>query len=131
MNLADRVHFLGFRRDVSDLMSLASVVVHTAVAPEPFGRVLVEGMLAKRPVVASRAGGAVEVIEDGTSGVLVAPNDSHALAHALAGLLRDGSQSRRIAANGYERACRHFSLGAMLTSIEREVASVLAKSPRL
>jgi glycosyltransferase involved in cell wall biosynthesis len=131
MNLADRVHFLGFRRDVPELMSLASVIVHTSVAPEPFGRVLVEGMLAKRPVVASRAGGAVEVIEDGTSGVLVPPNDSHALAHALANLLSDESRGRRIAANGYERACRHFSLGAMLANVEREVASVLAKNPRL
>lgn len=131
MNLAGRIHFLGFRRDVSDLMSLASVVVHTSVAPEPFGRVLVEGMLAKRPVVASRAGGAAEVIEDGISGVLVAPADSHALAHALADLLSDEAQSRRIAANGYERARRHFSLGAMLANVEREVDSVLAKHPRL
>jgi glycosyltransferase involved in cell wall biosynthesis len=131
MDLADRVHFLGFRSDVSDLMSLASVVVHTSVAPEPFGRVLVEGMLAKRPVVATRAGGTVEVIEDGTSGVLVPPNDAHALAHALANLLRDESQGRRIAANGYERACRYFSLGAMLANVEREVASVLAENSRL
>lgn len=129
-NLAARVHFLGFRRDISDLMSLASVIVHTSIAPEPFGRVLVEGMLAKRPVVASRAGGAIEVIEDGISGVLVAPNDPHALAHALADLLSDPSRGRRIAANGYERACRHFSLRAMLTNIEREVASVLARNPR-
>ena len=91
LDLADRVHFLGFRSDVFDLMSLASVVVHTAVAPEPFGRVLVEGMLARRPVVASRAGGAVEVIEDGISGVLVAPNDPHALAQALTDLLSDES----------------------------------------
>lgn len=129
MNLADRVHFLGFRGDVPELMSLASVVVHTSVAPEPFGRVLVEGMLAKRPVVASRAGGAVEVIEDGTSGVLVPPNDSHALAHALAKLLSDEARGRRIAANGYARACRHFSLDVMLAKVEREVASVLAKNP--
>jgi glycosyltransferase involved in cell wall biosynthesis len=131
MNLAARVHFLGFRRDVSDLMSLARVIVHTSIAPEPFGRVLVEGMLAKRPVVASRAGGAIEVIEHGTSGVLVAPDDPHALAHALADLLSDESRGRRIAANGYERACRHFSLDAMLANIEREVGSVLAKHHRI
>jgi glycosyltransferase involved in cell wall biosynthesis len=129
LDLADRVHFLGFRSDVFDLMSLANAVVHTAVAPEPFGRVLVEGMLARRPVVASRAGGAVEVIEDGISGVLVAPNDPHALAQALTELLSDESRCRRIAANGYARACRHFSLDAMLANVEREVASVLAKNP--
>jgi glycosyltransferase involved in cell wall biosynthesis len=130
MNLADRVHFLGFRNDIPDLMGLASVVVHTSVAPEPFGRVLVEGMLAKRPVVASRAGGAVEVIEDGASGMLVPPADPGALARAVAGLLSDSAQARRIAVNGYERACRLFSLQAMLARIEREIELVLTRAAR-
>jgi glycosyltransferase involved in cell wall biosynthesis len=125
MNLADRIHFLGFRTDIPDLMSLVNVVAHTSVAPEPFGRVLVEGMLAKRPVVASRAGGAAEIIEDGTSGVLVPPADPGALARALGNLLNDKVEVGRIAANGHERACRHFSLEAMLGRIEQEVDFVL------
>lgn len=128
MGLADRVHFLGFRSDIPDLMSLASVVVHTSVAPEPFGRVLVEGMLAKRPVVASRAGGAVEVIEDGKSGMLVPPADPSALARAVAGLLGDQAMAYRIAANGYERACRLFSLQAMLAGIEQEIDLVRSRA---
>ena len=128
MYLADRVHFLGFRSDISDLMSLASVVVHTSVAPEPFGRVLVEGMLAKRPVVASRAGGAVEVIEDGTSGMLVPPADPGALARAVSGLLSDHAEADRIAANGHERARRLFSLQAMLVRIEQEIDLMLTRA---
>ena len=126
--LAGRVHFLGFRRDIADLISLASVVAHTSVSPEPFGRVLVEGMLARRPVVASRAGGAVEVIEDGTSGLLVPPADPGALAGAVASLLNDEAKARRIAANGHERARRLFSLQAMLVRIEQEVEIVLSKA---
>jgi hypothetical protein len=121
------VHFLGFRSDIPSLMSLANVVVHTSVAPEPFGRVLVEGMFAKRPVVATRAGGALEIIEDGTSGVLVPPADPGALAHALAQLLGDPAQASRIAANGHMRACGHFSLDAMLAKIEQTVDGVLAR----
>ena len=54
--LADRTHFLGFRDDIPALMRLVSVVVHASISPEPFGRVLVEGMLAGRPVVATRGG---------------------------------------------------------------------------
>lgn len=126
MNLADRIHFLGFREDIPDIMSLVSVVVHTSVAPEPFGRVLVEGMLAKRPVIATRGGGAPEIIEDGTSGVLVPAADPGALARALAGLLNDKVRAGRIATNGHERAHRHFSLDAMLARIDEEIASVLA-----
>lgn len=130
LDLTDRIHFLGFRSDISSLMGLASVVVHTSVAPEPFGRVLVEGMLAKRPVIATRAGGALEIIEHGTSGVLVPPADSGALARALAELLSDEAQAGRIAANGYSRARRHFSLDAMLARIEQTVDGVLARSAR-
>jgi glycosyltransferase involved in cell wall biosynthesis len=122
MNLADRIHFLGFRDDIPQLMSVAKVVVHTSVAPEPFGRVLVEGMLAKRPVVASQAGGVAEIIEDGTSGVLVPPADPGALAHALADLLNDDAKAGRIAANGQQRAHCHFSLETMLGRIEQEVS---------
>src|SRR5690606_5565742 len=130
LDLADRVHFLGFRSDIPDLMRLASVVVHTSVAPEPFGRVLVEGMLAQRPVVASRAGGTVEVIEHGTSGLLVPPADPGALARAVVGLLSDEAAARRIAADGYERARHLFSPQAMLARIEQEIELVLSREAR-
>lgn len=127
LDLADRVHFLGFRSDIPDLMRLADVIVHTSVAPEPFGRVLVEGMLAGRPVVAARGGGALEVIEDGISGMLIPPADPGALARAVAGLLSDKAKARRIARNGYERARRLFSPQAMLAGIEREIRLVITK----
>lgn len=130
MKVAERVHFLGFRKDVPELMSLARVVVHTSVAPEPFGRVLVEGMLAKRPVIASRAGGALEIIEDGISGVLVPPGDPGALARALAGLIHDEARAARIAANGGARARRLFSLEAMLARIDQEIELVVAAASR-
>lgn len=54
-DLAGRIHFLGFRDDVPVLMQLVDVVVHTSIAPEPFGRVIVEGMLARKPVIATQA----------------------------------------------------------------------------
>ena len=57
LGLSDRVHFLGFRRDVPAVMAACDVVVHASTAPEPFGRVIVEGMLAHRPVIATDAGG--------------------------------------------------------------------------
>jgi glycosyltransferase involved in cell wall biosynthesis len=131
VNLMDRIHFLGFRKDVPNLMSLANIVVHTSVAPEPFGRVLVEGMLANRPVVASGAGGVPEIIEDGKSGILVRPADPGALASALTSLLNDQVKAASIAASGHERARDHFSLDRMLERIEQEVSSVLAGEPRL
>ena len=71
--LAGRIHFLGFRDDVGELMQAVDVVAHCSTAPEPFGRVIVEAMLSRRPIVASRAGGAMEIVEHCVSGLLAEP----------------------------------------------------------
>ena len=128
LKIADRVHFLGFRRDIPQLMRLSDVVVHTSIAPEPFGRVIVEGMLARRPVVATRAGGTVEIIEDGVSGVLVPPGNAEALATVLADLLAEPSRGRALARAGYAVALERFSLRAMLEGIEEQLRQGLYDS---
>ena len=74
--LQGRVHFLGFRSDVTALLQAMDVVVHCSVAAEPFGRVIVESMLAGTPVVATRGGGVDEIITDGQDGFLVPPGRS-------------------------------------------------------
>ena len=81
--LADRVHFLGFQHDIAACMKAVDVVAHTSISPEPFGRVIIEGMLAKRPIVAARAGGVTDIVEDRENGILCTPGDVSALAGAL------------------------------------------------
>ena len=125
LGVADRVHFLGFRQDIPRLMQLSDVVVHTSVAPEPFGRVVVEGMLARRPVVATRSGGVVEIIEDGVNGVLVPPGDPNALAHVLATLIADPSERHALATTGYAAALERFSLRTMLEGVEEQLQQAL------
>lgn len=125
LGIADRVRFLGFRDDVPRLMKLVDVVVHASTAPEPFGRMIVEGMLARRPVVVSRAGGALEIVEDGTNGLLVRPGDPRALAAALSGLLADPARARVLAETGHASAVRRFSLETMMEGIERQVREAL------
>ncbi|EGD04421.1 glycosyl transferase, group 1, partial [Burkholderia sp. TJI49] len=85
----ERVHFVGFQRDIAACMKAVDVVAHTSITPEPFGRVIVEGMLARRPVVAARAGGVIEIVEHGDNGLLCEPGDARALADALAALRSD------------------------------------------
>lgn len=129
LGVADRAHFLGFREDIPRLMRLTDLVVHSATTPEPFGRMIVEGMLARRPVVASRAGGVTEIVEDGVSGILVPPERPRALASALANLLADPSRSRALAEEGYARALKRFSLHAMLEGVSRQIQEVVAPRP--
>ncbi len=109
LGIADRVHFLGFQSDIPALMCAMDVVAHTSVAPEPFGRVIVEGMLAGRPVVVSNAGGVGEIVEQMKSGLLVEPGHADDLHHALTLLHDDTVLSQRLASEGCIRARSLFT----------------------
>ena len=71
-------------------------------AQESFGLAALEAMACEVPVVASRVGGLPEVIEDGVSGFLHAPDDLDGMAHSALRLLTDDALHRRVA----EAACR-------------------------
>ncbi|WP_185733323.1 glycosyltransferase family 4 protein [Burkholderia sp. Bp8998] len=117
-----RVHFLGFQRDVAACMKAVDVVAHTSITPEPFGRVIVEGMLARRPVVAARAGGVVEIIEDGENGLLCEPGDAAALAGALGRLQHDAVLRERLVVSGRATAVRRFGTETYVARVEKILA---------
>jgi len=123
---AGRIHMLGARDDVPRLLAACDVVVHASVLAEPFGRVLVEAMLAGRPVVATSAGGVPEVVTDGETGVLVPPGDAPALGEALHALRRDATRAAALARRGSAHARQRFSRGAMLAGVRRVIDEVAA-----
>ncbi len=116
-DLAGRVHFLGFRTDIPLLMKSMDIVVHTSISPEPFGRVIVEGLLANRPVIATRAGGALEILKDRKTGILVEPGSSSELSAAIQELRSDPHSAHQMAAAGRREAISSFSVNAMVTEI--------------
>jgi len=81
--LSERVHFLGHRDDVVDLLGAADLYCHPNLGAEPFGLAIVEALHAGLPVVATDLGGPREILADG-SGQLVQPDDPDALAAAIA-----------------------------------------------
>ncbi|MDQ2918885.1 MAG: glycosyltransferase family 4 protein [Verrucomicrobiota bacterium] len=119
LGLTSRVRFLGFREDVAQLMQQVDCIVHASTEPEPFGLVIVEGMLAQMPVIATRAGGATEIIEEGESGLLVRPGDASEMAAAIKRILSAPEEAARMAMKGYERARAHFSEDRMLREAEK------------
>ena len=125
-SFAGRVHMLGARDDVPRLLTACDVVVHASVLAEPFGRVLVEAMLAGRPVIATGAGGVPEVVTDGETGVLVPPGDARALGEALDGLRRDPVRSASLARRASTHARQRFSRDAMLAGVRRVIDEVAA-----
>ena len=102
-NLHDRVRFLGERADAADLMAAADIVVHASTRPEPFGLVVLEGMLLGRPMIASSLGGPAEIIRDG-DGLLFDPSDPANLTSALIRLSEDEAERQRLGEAGQRRA---------------------------
>jgi glycosyltransferase involved in cell wall biosynthesis len=94
-DLAGRVHFLGFRSDIPALMCSMDIIAHTSTAPEPFGLVIVEAMLARRPVIATAAGGALEIVLRQQTGLLVAPGSIAELHDALSYILANPVEATR------------------------------------
>jgi glycosyltransferase involved in cell wall biosynthesis len=107
--LAERFRLMGFVGDPRQIMAEIDVLVHTA-DHESFGRVLVEGMAARLPVVAVRGGGAAEIVVDGETGLLAAPNCVPELTERIERLVRDPSLRRCFGNTGRRRAEVEFSL---------------------
>jgi glycosyltransferase involved in cell wall biosynthesis len=99
------------------------LVVHTSTSAEPFGRVIVEAMLSRRPVLATNLGGALEILGP-SHPHLIPPGDPAALALAItrAFATPPAVMDELLAAN-YARAERLFSMDRMISGIERELAA--------
>lgn len=124
LGLQDRVHFLGFRTDIPRLMRMVDVVLHTSTSPEPFGRVIVEGMLARQPVIATRAGGVSEILTHGDTGIMVPPGDPIALTKAIRQVLDEPHTAERLAASGRDHAEKEFTVDAMVQAMTRNMEEV-------
>jgi glycosyltransferase involved in cell wall biosynthesis len=121
LGVSDRVHWLGHRDDVAALMQAVDVVLHTSTTAEPFGRVIAEGMLAGRPVLAAEGGAARELLGDDEL-ALVPPGDPALLAAGLRRILALPEADRAaLGARNRARAQSLFSMSAMLAGIDRAI----------
>jgi glycosyltransferase involved in cell wall biosynthesis len=128
LGIGDRVIFTGFVADVARELSGLDILVHSSVVPEPFGQVVVEGLAAGVPVVASNSGGPAETITDEHDGLLVPPADEQALAGALQRLIADASLRARLSAAGLVRAA-DFHPAAIGVFVERAYRDLVSASP--
>jgi GT2 family glycosyltransferase/glycosyltransferase involved in cell wall biosynthesis len=105
LGLEERVHFLGFRRDVLPVYDAADVLLVTSTR-ESFGLAVVEAMARGVPVVATRCGGPEEIIADRETGYLVDVGDTQAMAARIAALLADDALASAVAARAQAAAAR-------------------------
>ncbi|MGV0024926.1 glycosyltransferase family 4 protein [Phormidesmis priestleyi] len=126
LGLHDRVKFLGFRSDVSELMGACDLIAHTSTSPEPFGRVIVEAMLCQRPIVATAAGGVVELIEPGATGWLVPGDNAAKLAEVINECYGDVDRAAAIAQRGQHYATQTFHLDNTCQKVAQLLERVVA-----
>ena len=128
LGLEGRVKFLGFRSDVPQLMTACDLVAHTSIAPEPFGRVIVEGMLCNRPVVAANAGGAAEIVEHSKTGWLHSPGDARQLAEIVMNCRDRPERAAAIAQTAKAEASQRFNSLAINQQIHQLLSQVIVTS---
>jgi len=119
LGVGDRVHLPGWldRPAVGALRRGATVGVVPS-RTEPFGIAALEVWRAGSPLIATTRGGTVEFVRDGDDGLLVDPEDTAALAAALAGLIDDEERAARLAAAGSARV-RAFTWERVVDAYER------------
>lgn len=125
LGLESCVRFIGHRQDVARMLAAMDILVHTSIAPEPFGRVLIEGMAMARPVVASAAGGVPEIVLDGETGLLVKPGDVEGFAAAILSLLQDPERAAALGRAGRRRVEERFTLQHHARQVQEVYAAVL------
>ncbi len=126
LNLDENVIFTGNRKDIPEILAGIDLFVLSSVS-EGFGRAVAEAMACAKTVVATKAGGLSEVVEDGITGRLVSPKNSTALAEAIIELLKDKKKAENMGIAGRKRVEKLFSIERNVKSIEELYEKILTR----
>lgn len=127
LGLSENFIFAGMLKNVAEVLAAADLMVHPSVE-EPFGIAVLEGMRAGLPVIASRVGGIPEVVDEGTTAVLLPPRKPAEIVRAVLPMLNDREKMKSFGANGFKRWHDKFRFDYMLDRIEDLFNRVSGKS---
>jgi len=125
LGLANHVIFTGFRSDIPRIMAASDVIVHSSSEPEPFGRVVAEGMAAGRPVIATAGGGVLDLIKDHVTGLLVPLKTPALMAKAMLELLENPGHAKRIGQQAQQHVRERFSSIRHATAVQQIYQQIL------
>lgn len=121
-----RARLTGHVDDVRSLLMTHDILVHCSTRPEPFGQVIIQGLAAGVPVVATDAGGPVETLSGSPVPLTYRPGDAHALAGCIQGLV---PRYAEVAAWSVGRA-REFSDDQLVELTDAALVNLLHRVPR-
>ncbi|MFA5276199.1 MAG: GT4 family glycosyltransferase PelF, partial [Candidatus Omnitrophota bacterium] len=114
LGLSHCTEFLGTQRDIPGILANLDLLVLATTTHEAFGRVIIEAQAAGVPVVATKVGGVVDIIDDGLTGLLVNPADPGSMAEAALKIFKDKQLSRTLAENAYRKVKEKYNLELMV-----------------
>ena len=118
-SLQDKINFTGQRNDIFYIINKLDIIISTSIW-EPFGRTIIESMALKKPVIAVKTGGPVELVDDGKTGFLVPLNDFHKLAEKIYDLSINENIRVQFGETGFQKCKRLFNINyhvQMITKI--------------
>jgi glycosyltransferase involved in cell wall biosynthesis len=125
LHLNGRVKFLGFIENIPALLRTVAMLVHTTES-ESFGRVFIEAMAARCPVVAYDSGGAKEIVVNGETGILVPLGDLEAMAQAICQLLDHPTTRQQMGEAGRKRVEKNYTLDKHCQAVSMVYDQLLA-----
>lgn len=110
--VAEHLVFTGWvdRETIKKIYALSDVVLFPSLCLDTFGRVNIEAMVAKKPVVGTRYGGTPEIVDDGVTGYIIDPRKPEEIALRTIELLNDPEKAKRFGEAGYKRVQEKFNL---------------------
>lgn len=128
LGLSNDVIFTGWRNDVLELMYIMTLVAQVATYPEGFGLTLIEAMALRKPLVVTKIPGFMDVVEDGTSALVVPPGSPDRIAEAIDLLLTDESLREQLGFTGRQRVERLFDIRLTARNVESVYSDVLYRN---
>ncbi|HCN82559.1 MAG TPA: group 1 glycosyl transferase, partial [Sphingobacteriaceae bacterium] len=101
--LQHKIHNIGYRTDIVNILNSLDIFVLPSILPDPFPTVILEAMAASKPVVATNHGGALEMIADMESGLLIPFNNAIESANKLSVLITDAEKRQTTGENAKKR----------------------------
>jgi L-malate glycosyltransferase len=127
-NVSHVVEFLGHREDVPALLAAADLFVLPSRS-EAFPNGAIEAMAAGLPVIATAVGGLLDLIDDGRTGLLVAPSDREALTTAITSVVDNPAFGHRLGAAAREEVTARYSFDRMVSGFENLYEEGLHRHP--
>lgn len=128
LGLARSCLFLGYQEDVARWYAACDAIVLTS-ANEGTPVTIIEALAAGKPVVSTNVGGVADVVDEGETGFLVRPGDTHALSERLAVIARDPERARRMGETGRERTLERYAVSRLVEDIDGLYRRLLSVSP--